>query len=256
MWSDYCNMNPQAQAVNDLLTNYGEDVVNDHIAFRTFSHPDICIDKLSPHFEKYGYQFVADYKFEEKKLSAKHFAHPNPNYPKVFISELNLSLVSPEINKIVGLIVKEIKKDYLSTQNFLFSGRPWQAQFEIYKKLYAESEYAAWVYAHGFRPNHFTVYINYLKKLDTIQKLNQFLKSNGFPLNSSGGEVKGSSSELLEQSSTMANEIDVQFLEGQFKIPACYYEFAKRYQMPNGQLFQGFIGKSADKIFESTNKLN
>ncbi len=31
-------------------------------------------------------------------------------------------------------------------------------------------------------------------------------------------------------------------------------EFAHRYPLPNGNLFQGFVAKSADKIFESTNR--
>jgi hypothetical protein len=254
MWSDYCKMNPQAQSVYDVLTKSGEDVINDHIAFRTFSHPNINIDVLSPHFKKYGYKLVASYIFEEKKLTAQHFEHDDPNYPKVFISELNLALVSDHLNKVVESIVKDIKPGYLNSEDFLFLGRPWQASHSTYLMLAQESEYAAWVYAHGFRPNHFTVYINYLKKLNTIEKLNAFLKENGFPLNKSGGEIKGSAVELLEQSSTMANEIDVQFADGKFKIPSCYYEFAKRYPLPNGKLFQGFIGKSADKIFESTNR--
>lgn len=255
MWLDYCAMNPQAQSVHDALARFGEDVVNDHIAFRTFSHPAINIDRLSPHFTKYGYKWIADYTFVEKKLSAKHFEHENPNYPKVFISELNLNLVSPEIRKIVDSVVAETNLDILKDESFLYKGRPWSASIDTYNKLSLESEYAAWVYAHGYRPNHFTVYINYLKKLSSIEKLNQFLKDNGFPLNASGGEIKGSATELLEQSSTMANQIDVQFVEGKFKVPACYYEFAKRYPMQNGNLFQGFIGKSADKIFESTNKI-
>jgi hypothetical protein len=46
------------------------------------------------------------------------------------------------------------------------------------------------------------------------------------------------------------------FEEGSFEVPGCYYEFARRYAMPSGQLYQGFIAKSADKIFESTNKLS
>ena len=46
----------------------------------------------------------------------------------------------------------------------------------------------------------------------------------------------------------------VRFNEGEFTIPGSYYEFAKRYALPSGLMFQGFIEGSADKIFESTNK--
>ncbi len=106
----------------------------------------------------------------------------------------------------------------------------------------------------GYRPNHFTVFINHLKKFSDIVFLNNYLKDQGFKLNSSGGEVKGSKDVCLEQSSTLANNIEVSFDDGKLTIPACYYEFAKRYPMKNGELYQGFVAASADKIFESTSK--
>jgi len=37
-------------------------------------------------------------------------------------------------------------------------------------------------------------------------------------------------------------------------VPSCYYEFAKRYADKSGEIYQGFVTTSADKIFESTNK--
>jgi hypothetical protein len=118
--------------------------------------------------------------------------------------------------------------------------------------LRRESEYAAWLYVYGFVTNHFTVSINSLKKFDNIHKVNQFLKDKGFLLNSSGGEVKGTPKEFLEQSSTKAGILPVSFVDGEFDIPSCYYEFAYRYPESNGKLYSGFIAKSADKIFEST----
>ena len=36
------------------------------------------------------------------------------------------------------------------------------------------------------------------------------------------------------------------------RIPSCYYEFARRYPLPSGEVFQGFVPESADTIFEST----
>jgi hypothetical protein len=44
----------------------------------------------------------------------------------------------------------------------------------------------------------------------------------------------------------------VQFSDGTYEIPACYYEFAHRFKV-NGVLYNGFVEQSADKIFESTN---
>jgi hypothetical protein len=59
---------------------------------------------------------------------------------------------------------------------------------------------------------------------------------------------------FLEQSSTLANNIEVKFDDGVLTIPACYYEFARRYPLKTGELYQGFVAASADKIFESTSK--
>ena len=78
------------------------------------------------------------------------------------------------------------------------------------------------------------------------------LKENGFELNNSGGEIKGSKEVLLEQSSTLADKIEVEFSDNKLIIPSCYFEFAKRYAMKDGSLYQGFVAQSADKIFEST----
>ena len=45
----------------------------------------------------------------------------------------------------------------------------------------------------------------------------------------------------------------VQFSDNTVTLPSCFYEFAQRFPLPNGQLYQGFVAASADKIFESTN---
>ena len=95
--------------------------------------------------------------------------------------------------------------------------------------------------------------IDYLKKFEGVAEVNTFLKENGYQLNSSGGEIKGTPEQLLEQSSILADHVEVQFSEGLETIPGCYYEFARRYPDANGNLFSGFIAGSADKIFESTN---
>ena len=90
------------------------------------------------------------------------------------------------------------------------------------------------------------------KTFDDVEDVNKFLKSKGIALNDKGGEVKGSRENLLKQSSTMANSVEVAFSDRKMTIPSCYFEFAKRFPQSNGELYQGFVSKSADKIFEST----
>jgi hypothetical protein len=254
MWQDYVHINPLAQKIYDLLSAQGEKVVNDHIALRTFNHPRITIDVLAKPFLECGYVYKGDYQFVEKKLYAKHYEHPDQSNPKIFISELKLEEFSPALRATVEQLVAQIPQGMEHQFDFTSAGRPWKVSTQIYQELMKESDYAAWVAAFGYRPNHFTVFINDLRKFSEIRELNDFLKQQGFKLNSSGGEIKGSKEVLLEQSSTLANNIEVKFEDGVLSIPACYYEFAKRYAMPGGQLYQGFVAASADKIFESTSQ--
>lgn len=254
MWVDYCQMNPQAKKIYDTLVTEGEVIENDHIALRTFNHPKLGLKSLARTFESYGYKSKGEYFFKEKKLYAQHWEHPEAHQPKIFISELELEKMSPFVQEEVEKLIAQMDPSLTDSPRFSFSGRPWSLSYATYEKLAKESEYASWVAAYGFRPNHFTVFINRLKKFHDIRVLNEFLKTKGFKLNSSGGEVKGTPEELLEQSSTMAEYTDTKFTDGVYKVPACYYEFAKRYEMKSGQLYQGFIAQSADKIFESTNR--
>ncbi|MBM3403723.1 MAG: DUF1338 domain-containing protein [Bacteroidetes bacterium] len=254
LWDDYITQNPAAKKVYDVLTASGEEVVNDHIAFRTFDHPAINVERLAQVFLKAGYVEKGQYRFEEKKLWAKHYELPgDEKAPRVFISELLTREFSPFLQTTIGETIRKMPADLATSDELIFSGNVFGLpSFDVYNKLREESEYAAWVYVYGFRANHFTVYVNFLKKYNTLQKLNAFLKENGFRINDSGGEIKGTPAELLEQSSIRAGIIPVQFVEGIFDIPSCYYEFALRYPGKNGRLYSGFIAKSADKIFEST----
>ncbi len=254
MWRDYVAINPLAQKVHDLFTARGDTVLNDHIALRTFRHPRVGVDVLAAPFLASGYRFGGDYHFTDKKLYAKHYEHTDPKFPKIFISELKTEEFSPGLQEAVNGLVAQIPAGLEHTFDFCSVGRPWKATHALYQKLLPESDYAAWVSAFGYRPNHFTVYINALKSFTDIKELNDFLKATGVKLNASGGEIKGTPEVFLEQSSTLANNIEVAFDDGKFTIPACYYEFAKRYPLPNGQMYQGFVAASADKIFESTSK--
>lgn len=252
MWKDYVEINPLAQKIYDMFAQEGEAVLNDHIALRTFNLPRVNVDVLVKPFLESGYVYKGDYHFTEKKLYAKHYEHPDTNLPKIFISQLLIENFSPALQATVKSLVDQIPAGQEYNFDFVSGGRPWKVTTQNYQELLKESDYAAWVAAFGYRPNHFTVFINALKKYSDILVLNDFLKNNGVKLNSSGGEVKGSKEVCLEQSSTLANNIEVTFADGKLMIPACYYEFAKRYPMNDGKLYQGFVAASADKIFEST----
>lgn len=252
LWKQYSTENPSVKAIHALFEKEGEKIINDHIAFRTFNDPRVSKEVLARIFEQAGYTREQDYNFEAKKLTAFHLDHPDEDAPKVFISELLIEEFSEETQKVIRQAIEEIPDTYYNNPKIIFQGRLWGAEHKVYQQLIKESEYAAWVYAHGYKANHFTILINRLKKINSIEKLNTFVEENGYPLNNSGGLIKGTPKELLEQSSTLADIIDVEFKDGNYKIPSCFYEFARRYPDENGELYGGFIAKSADKIFEST----
>lgn len=259
LWQDYVSSNPQAKQIYDLILDREKtndksvsSLANDHIALRTYNLPKVGIKALAQHFTQLGYEYGGEYFFEQKKLYAQHFQHKDPTKPRVFISELELEKMSPFVRETATACAEQVSEALVAKPELLWSGRPWKADHATYLKLLAESEYAAWMYAFGYRANHFTVSFNQLKTFTELPELNAFLKTNGYPLNASGGEVKGDPTELLEQSSTLAEKAKVAFAEGAIEIPCCYYEFAKRYPDASGQLYQGFVAASADKIFEST----
>ena len=254
LWQDYAGLNRQARQVRQLLEQRGETVVNDHIALRTFDDPRVGIDALGGAFVAGGYQARGEYDFTQKKLFARHFEHADPALPRVFISQLKLAQCSADLRKIVAGLIDQVPADLTGRDDFPVSGRAWNVDFATYETLAGESEYAGWLAAFGFRANHFTVLVNALKTFDDLAALNAFIKQAGFALNDSGGEIKGSPQDLLEQSSTLAEGVSVDFADGPHTIPACYYEFARRYPMADGKLFSGFVAASADKIFESTDR--
>lgn len=269
LWRDYRDLNSQVDRIHKLLEGRGEKIVNDHIALRTFEDPRIGLDAMGRKFESMGYKACEDYRFEEKKLKARHFEHPagtpgtpgtpgspgaDVSYPRVFISELELGRCSANLRRIVAGLVGQLDDATCGQWDLPMIGRPWRISRADYQMLADESEYAGWVAAFGFRANHFTVLVNALKTFASLEQLNDFLKANGFALNSSGGEIKGSPKAMLEQSSTLADIVPVPFSDGIVDVPCCYYEFARRYPMADGSLFSGFVTRSADRIFESTNR--
>lgn len=255
LWDAYVQVTPQAQAIHDLFTAQGETVVNDHVAFRTLSDSPLSIDKLAPVVEMLGYRHFDSYRFEQKKLLACSYNHlTDRSAPKIFLSELQCHLLSPPARKILDAVVSQIPQDSVDGPSVLRRGPLWALpSLEQYQALLGESDYAAWLVTMGLRANHFTVSLNHLRRFSDLNSVIELLKRNNYRINTAGGEIKGSPQTLLEQASTVADRIPFTFADGATRtLPACYYEFAKRYPAANGELFQGFVAGSADKIFEST----
>jgi len=250
LWRDYVTSTPQAERIHELLAERGETVRNDHVALRAYDA--VGIATLARPFEALGWQPRDSYRFDDKHLRARYWQHPDPALPKVFISELCTSELSEAAQLAIAGLVAQLPAGFTERDDLPWAGRPWRLTNADYTALLAESEYAGWVAAFGFRVNHFTVDVGSLQTFPDLNALNAFLVEHGFSLNDAGGTIKGTPADHLEQSSTRADAIDVAFSDATVRIPSCYYEFAKRYPLPSGEPFQGFVPRSADKIFEST----
>jgi hypothetical protein len=255
LWEHYIEVTPQAKRIEDLFKNHGEEVINDHIAFRTFANSPISLKNLEPQLESMGYFAYGAFRFENKHLIARCYKHENALLPKIFLSELLVEELPENCQAIIASLVDQISLDVVQSPDIFWAKRLWNApSFKDYETLLEHSEYAAWLATMGLQANHFTVSINLLKNFVSIESVNQLLLDEGYKLNEVGGLIKGTPELYLEQSSTMADKIAFAFSDGEVKeIPSCFYEFARRHTMPDGELFDSFIEGNADKIFDSTN---
>lgn len=254
LWEDFVRIAPRAAALKDRLEGAGERVSNDHVAFRTLARPGLGIEALEGRLLGFGYRVLADYAFPEKKLRAR--AYVQPEAPRIFLSELLVDELSEEARSLLDGLAAEARARLPEGPEAFWAGRIWTPiAFEDYERLASESEYAAWFAALGLRPNHFTVSINALERLRSVGEVLDFVEAAGHRINTSGGRVKGSPKELLEQGSTLADRVEIEFARGErHVIPTCYYEFALRYPDATGKLYEGFVPASADRIFESTHR--
>ncbi len=251
-----------------------EEIVNDHIAFRTLGVPHLGIKSFEKIFLSFGYQKRDYFYFEGKKLDAFWYAPPTPEYPRIFVSELRVSELSEEAQQIIIKYTKDIKTDPVDALDITngkevadFLQKPlWDLPTSSeYELLLNESEYAAWVIYNRYYLNHYTISIHELMdEYNTLEEFNSFLESIGVKLNSSGGKIKTSADGLLRQSSTVSALYDAKFADDRIlKIAGSYVEFAERSVLPafkdlkkeeirSQHRRDGFETNNADKIFEST----
>lgn len=263
-----------AAMVKEGIIAKADDIENDHIAFRTMGVPQLGVQSLEKIFLHYGYTKMDPYHFPAKKLDAWWYAPPEPQYPRIFISELRVADLSSAAQAIIHRYTDEVTSDPVNTLNlddskavdtFLHSAL-WQTPtLPDYKVLAAESEYAAWVIYNRYYLNHFTVSVHNLPAgYNTVADFNRFLEQHGFHLNDAGGKIKTSPDGNLLQSATVAGMITATFAGGEeYSIAGSYVEFAERKvlpafaHLPAGEIRrehrrEGFEAGNADKIFEST----
>lgn len=279
LFNVYAARVPDVQKITKAMVTEGmvksqNDIINDHIAFRTMGVPNLGIASFEKIFLAHGYQKRDYYHFAAKKLDAYWYAPPTPDLPRIFISELKVDLLSKSVQKCILTYTDTVTKDPVDTLDLkdveavgnYFQTPLWELpSLEDYELLLAESEYAAWVIYNRYYLNHYTISVHDLPEpYHKLKSFNDFLKGIGIKLNTSGGEIKTSGDLLLRQSSSVANTVLASFADQKTReIAGSYVEFAERSPLPKYAEWskdkikrehrrEGFETANADRIFEST----
>jgi hypothetical protein len=250
LWGDYVALVPQASRIHHLLTERGEFLCNDHLALRTCGAPGIGMEVLARPFESLGWRPRDRYRTRGKHLRARYWQHDDPSLPKLFIAELVVDELSAEAQATIAGLARSATPPFLARGDLPWAGRPWSVSYAEYRALLAESEHAAWFAAFGFRVHHFTVDVGSLSAFPDLEALDAFLVEHGEQLDDRGGAIKGSRAEWLERSSTRPDLVAVEFTDGTVRIPSGTYEFARRYRLPSGELFHGFVPALTERAFD------
>ncbi|GLC34341.1 hypothetical protein PLESTB_000739900 [Pleodorina starrii] len=269
-------------------TEAARELGHDHFAFRTFGVPGLGISSLERILVPLGYQRMDDPEapltFPGKKLVATWFTPTDPRVravlPRVFVSEIQVERLSDAAQGVIrgatawaaATAAAAGGEEAVTVQvlTALLTGTaPWpRPTLEQYELLLRESEYAAWVLAHGYSLNHTALALHRLPRgVGHNLDMNDFvrhLEGAGMAMNAEGGLVKVSPDGLLLQCSVVADRRPFDFACGQRRdIAAAYVEFVKRLRLPRfaelraeelreEHLREGFEVGNADRIFEST----
>ena len=275
----YAQRVPDVKKITNAMIERGmvsdqNEIINDHIAFRTMGVPNLGITSFEKIFLANGYKRMDFYHFATKKLDAYWYSPPSEDLPRIFISELKVEKLSPKVQNIIRFYTDSIVQDPIDTLNLddhkavgkYFQTPLWDLpSLKDYELLLSESEYAAWVIYNRYYLNHYTISVHDLPNpYNKLESFNEFLSDIGIKLNTSGGIIKTSKDQLLRQSSSVANTVRANFTNGNTKkIAGSYVEFAERSLLPEFRNLksnklkrehrrEGFETSNADRIFEST----
>lgn len=288
LWNRYIQRVSYAKTYAELVLNKGGKVVNDHIAFRSLNtltgKQPKGIGAIWHLLDALDFKPAGTYNFKEKKLHAVHFEHQDKQFPKIFVSQLEVDqfpewaqhLINEQLDETPYLIsdmgieyllrlnkdgyLPEDEAELLIREMADYFRRPWQApRQEAVLRLNEISQYAAWVLLHGNSVNHFTAFINFqeVKGWSNLKVTCDALAEAGVPMKE---YIEGEKGSILQQSSTQAVQELVDVVNDNGKLDKirwtyAYYELAERGLIKeNGEkkLFSGFLGDQAAHLFDMT----
>lgn len=287
LWNDYAERIPYARTYQNMLSELNGTFVNDHIAYRSLAvtAPDgtyLGITNIKRIFDALDFQEKGAIEFPKTKLFARYVQHDNPDFPRIFISELKVDELPDDVAGLIQNAVSknkqvltdadvkqiaalkdddDIPEDLLQKTYLFFKTIPWGSVSEsTIKTVNDASQYGAWTLLHGSNVNHFTGYINRhgVDGINDIDGLVAELKKRGVPMKDT---IEGAPGTKLRQTSTQAVREPVTVIgedgqEKQIEWTYAYMEYAQRSEIETEdgrkELFQGFLGPQASQLFEMT----
>ena len=172
LMSPYVERVPQVKTVVKHINERKDNLLNDHIAFRSLN-----IISMLKIFCHYNYEVCFDtysnrpLNFKKKKLTAVWLKHPNLDMPRIFVSQYRLKEGSQALQDCVKKVLSQWQ-DPIENINldkpdevvaYLQQGAWKKPSFKDYQLIQKESEYLAWVLYNQYFLNHFTLTVHSLK---------------------------------------------------------------------------------------------
>ncbi len=288
LWQAFLRRVPCTQLFLQKVNELGGEWVTDHLAFRTLNYPTgeqpAGITAISHLLKNLHYSRAGSYTFGKQKLSAVYFEHRNTNFPKVFVSQLEVGELPAWAQQLIGEVVFDtpylLSDHAIELLNYLeadgnitaeaaeilihelagYFRRPWRMPSkETMLKINDVSQYAAWVLLHGNSVSHYSAL--YSKDLVSawpdLETAVEDLIRAGIPLKR---EIAGEKNSSIRQAATVPVKETYRFplSEGDFdEMPWTYAYFQLTERGYHGEgtdrtLFPGFLQERASKWFNNT----
>ena len=287
LWNDYAERVTYARTYQKMLEELGATFVNDHMAFRTLgveiNGHNLGIPAVRRVWDALGFVERGALEFPDTHLFARYVQHSLADFPRIFISELQIHKLPPHISEAIQESVSSFRdlltesdlcalaqldhspsysNELLERTFAFFKTLPWDPVPEdVIHTVNEVSQYGAWVLLHSYNVNHFTGSVNRhgVAPINDIEGLVAELKRRGVPMKS---EIEGARGSKLRQTATHAVRlpVTVRSADGSLKQidwTYAYMEFAQRGYVEDpatGEkvLFDGFLGPQAAQLFEMT----
>jgi hypothetical protein len=252
LWARYRAVAPSALKVHEALEAINGHVVIDHVALRTVSVGPVPLAVLSRVLADIGFVPFDDYAHPGKPVYSVAFRPLKPGLPKIFLSELLVDRLTPASRRIMQGLVEHADFPQALDERLFHSGVHWgPLDAASLMTLSDESDYAAWFATQGFTPNHFTALVNELPAIPSIDEVIELAQQLEVEISQVGGLIKGNALTGLQQAATEPERLDYLTSDRRvLQVPGSFYEFALRYPLADGKLYQGFLTQTTERRAE------